>query len=123
MGLIRRPATATTGGGSRGRCTPAVLFSRDGLGGAIAESEEEPGAERVDSRDLGRGGNRRSSRQDLVTVGVQVTVPCWEWQEPAGLAEKCKNVQETTEIRGQSWRKLLGQERVGPRNSSGSLTS
>ena len=30
---------------------------------------------------------------------------------------------ETTEIRGQPWRKLPGQKRVGPRNSSGSLTS
>ena len=39
--------------------------------------------------------NRSSRGQDLVTIGVRVTVPCWEWQEPAGLAEKCKNVQET----------------------------
>ena len=49
--------------------------------------------------------------------------PLLDWQEPAGPAEKCKNVQETTEIRGQSWRKLPGQKRVGPRNSSGSVTS
>src|SRR5207248_8584195 len=36
-GSLGRPGTAAIGGGIGGRCTPAVLFGRDGLGGAVAE--------------------------------------------------------------------------------------
>src|SRR6185437_11984757 len=100
MGWIGRPEMATIGGGNHGRCTPAVLFSRDGLGGAVAALEGEFGSERVGSRALGRGGNRRCKEWELVTRGGQVTVPCWTWQEPAGFGEKCQKSRKTKEIQG-----------------------
>lgn len=37
MGLIRRPVTVAVARGGRRRCTPADLFSRGGLGGAVAD--------------------------------------------------------------------------------------
>ena len=60
----------------------------------------ESGSERVSSRDLGRGGNRRSRGHEFVTIGVQATVPCWTWQAPTGLADACEKSQRKPKYKG-----------------------
>src|SRR5215213_9286838 len=78
MGLVGTPGTATIGGGSRGRCTPAVLFTRGwpGRSRRRSGSRERIGTSRSEGPRSWR--SRRSRGQGLVTVGVRVAVPCRE---------------------------------------------
>jgi hypothetical protein len=95
MGLIGWPGTVEVERGSRRSCPPGNLFSRGVRGGAAVgvgwERQGSEGSVRVLKEpvpsDLGRGGNRGSRSQELVTIEVQGFAPCWPWEEPTGLAD------------------------------------
>ena len=88
MGLIGWPGTVEMERGSRRSCTPGNLFSRGfGGGAAVGVGGERQGLKEPVTRDLGRGGNRGSRSEELVTIEVQAFAPCWPWEEPTGLAD------------------------------------
>ena len=84
---------------------------------------EESRPERAGSRDLGRGGNRGSRRQELVTIGVQTMAPLLDLGGANRIRGWRRKGSEKAENQGSSWRKPPRQESLRPRNSSGSLTS
>src|SRR5512135_2385792 len=84
---------------------------------------KESRSERAGSRDLGRGGNRGSRRQELVTIGVQAFAPVLALGGTNRTRGWMPKVPEKTENQRPSRRKRPRQESLRPRNSSGSLTS
>jgi hypothetical protein len=101
MGLIGRPWTAAFERGGYRPCTLVILFIRCGRGGAaVAVGGKRRSLERVGSMDLGRGGDRGSRSEELVTIEVQAVAPCWPWEEPTGPADGCQKSQRNPGIRG-----------------------
>ena len=60
----------------------------------------ESGSERADSRDLGRGGNQGSRRQELVTTGVQALATPLDLGGPNGTRGWVRKVPEKAEKQG-----------------------
>jgi hypothetical protein len=77
----------------------------------------------VGSRNLGRGGNRESRREEVVTIEVQVIAPLLDLGGANRSRRGMPKVSEKAQIQGWTRRKLPRQESLRPRNSSGSLTS
>jgi hypothetical protein len=105
-------------------CILQYLLTCCGPGGAVMEvAGESPSLKRVGSRDLGRGGNRGSRRQELVTIEVRVIATLLDLGEANRGRRWCPKVPENAANQGWSRRKRPRPKRLKPRNSSGSLTS
>src|SRR4051794_41403005 len=88
-------------------CTLEFLFTGDGPGGAVMDVGGESASERVGSRDLGRGGNRGSRREKVVTAEIEVIVPLLDLGGTnRSRSREMPKVAEKAEIRGGSRRKL-----------------
>jgi len=88
-GSIRGPKRGIAREGNRRPCTPDLLFTDDGPGGAVVAAGVEvqgligwvPGTSVVGEAE-GREG-----RQGFVTPTIQVIDRNWTWEEPTGAAE------------------------------------
>jgi hypothetical protein len=76
-------------GGNRRPCTPDLLFTDDGPGGAVvaARVEVQGLIEWASGTSVVGEAEGREGRQGLVTITIQVIARYWTWEEPTGAAE------------------------------------